>query len=163
MSAFRFTDWQQRVETTNRRAAGYGHRTFNGGFAAMNPKSCRSLPDPKPPSRFPRSRHSGKVGFGEFRCQEAAVRDLTHPAKSCRSRCDPHSRRSPAEGMMCASLVCSSRELKENHANAVSCLDICIRSRFPIGAAGYVGCCSEHRSDSEISLFATHWTQDCHD
>ena len=31
---------------TRRGAAAYGKRTFSGSFPAMNPKSCRSQPDP---------------------------------------------------------------------------------------------------------------------
>jgi hypothetical protein len=40
-------DGRQRVETTRRRAAAYGHRTLNAGFLAMNPKGRPSQRDPQ--------------------------------------------------------------------------------------------------------------------
>ena len=47
------------------------------------PESCHWLVsrfDPNRASRLPASRRSGKAAFRKFRCLEAAVRDLTHPA-----------------------------------------------------------------------------------
>ena len=41
-----------------------------------------AAPDPNRAYRLPASRRSGTGAFREFRCQEAAVRDLTHPATS---------------------------------------------------------------------------------
>jgi hypothetical protein len=50
-----------------------------------HPESCRtpsSAADPERSLRLPQSCRSGTQGFHEFRCSEAAVRDLTHPAIS---------------------------------------------------------------------------------
>ena len=52
----------------------------------MNPSRCRSHPDPERSLRLPQSCRSGTQGFHEFRCSEAAVRDLTHPAITGRWR-----------------------------------------------------------------------------
>lgn len=35
------------VETTHQPVAAFGRRTFNVGFPAVSPKSCRSPPDPE--------------------------------------------------------------------------------------------------------------------
>ena len=64
--------------------------TVNGGFPILPTGST----DPERSLRLPQSCRSGTQGFHEFRCSEAAVRDLTHPAttgpsrllSSCRSR-----------------------------------------------------------------------------
>jgi hypothetical protein len=45
--------------------------------------------DPNRASRLPASRRSGKAAFRKFRCLEAAVRDLTHPAIKRHSIADP--------------------------------------------------------------------------
>lgn len=47
--------------------------------------------DPERSLRLPQSCRSGTQGFHEFRCSEAAVRDLTHPARSGRSSSAPDS------------------------------------------------------------------------
>lgn len=93
-----------RVETTHLRAAAYGHRTVDGGFSAMNPKSCRSHPDPEASSRLPRSLRSGASGLSAFRHYIASVCDLTAPARSCLSF--------PAQS--CNSLMIS-RKLSDSH------------------------------------------------
>ena len=59
-----------------------GHLPFerqaraNGGFSVRRTGSI----DPERSLRLPQSCRSGTQGFHEFRCSEAAVRDLTHPA-----------------------------------------------------------------------------------
>ncbi len=61
-----------------------GHLPFerqaraNGGFSILPTGST----DPERSLRLPQSCRSGTQGFHEFRCSEAAVRDLTHPAIS---------------------------------------------------------------------------------
>ena len=53
------------------------------------PESCHCLVsrfDPERSLRLPQSCRSGTQGFHEFRCSEAAVRDLTHPAITGRWR-----------------------------------------------------------------------------
>lgn len=55
--------------------------TANGGFSVL-PTGTN---DPERSLRLPQSCRSGTQGFHEFRCSEAAVRDLTHPAMNCRS------------------------------------------------------------------------------
>ena len=50
------------------------------------PESCHWLVsrfDPERSLRLPQICRSGTQGFHEFRCSEAAVRDLTHPAICC--------------------------------------------------------------------------------
>ena len=49
------TEWPQWVETTHWPAAAFGKRTFNGGFAATNPRTRPSLPDPMEPVRNPKT------------------------------------------------------------------------------------------------------------
>jgi hypothetical protein len=65
MPALRTSIWipeyPLRVEMTHCRTAAYGHRTFNVGFLAMNPKGRLSQPDPlrkfapslRPPAQDP--------------------------------------------------------------------------------------------------------------
>ena len=55
--------------------------TANGGFSVLPTGTT----DPERSLRLPQSCRSGTQGFHEFRCSEAAVRDLTHPAISCPS------------------------------------------------------------------------------
>ena len=63
-----------RVELTPWRTAAYGHRTFNVGFVAMNPKGRLSQSDPKQTFRFLQSSPTlGATSF-QFYISEAAIR-----------------------------------------------------------------------------------------
>ena len=54
-------DW---VETTHQPVAAFGKRTFNVGFPAVSPKSCRSPPDPDRASGLPPGpSHSNDMAF----------------------------------------------------------------------------------------------------
>ncbi len=46
------------VETTHQPVAAFGKRTFNVGFPAVSPKSCRSPPDPMRSLHLEESGHS---------------------------------------------------------------------------------------------------------
>lgn len=75
-----------RVETTRRRAAAYGHRAFNAGFPALNPIGRPSQPDPQLPFAVPRTCLSIQAGLTAFRAQEADARGHQDSAISRRWR-----------------------------------------------------------------------------
>jgi hypothetical protein len=64
--------------------AAYGHRAFNGGFLAMNPKGRLSQFDPLQTFRFLQSSPTLGSPSSCFYISEAAVRGHQLPARSGR-------------------------------------------------------------------------------
>ena len=75
----------ERPDWVGTRRATFLVRRRKPAAQVSHPESCRtpsSAADPERSLRLPQSCRSGTQGFHEFRCSEAAVRDLTHPAIS---------------------------------------------------------------------------------